>query len=426
MSDSKDSTVTYMEGSSPFEELSYIGSSGVVVYKYDRLPMHLPYLDYVPGPEEPEQAPHSPVYVPYVPKLVYLEFMPPKDEDEEDPEEDLEEDSADYPANKRDNDDDDDESSDNDEDDDDDDIMEDEEEEEEHPDLANSVSPPAYRTTTRISIPTQAPVPFLSEADVDRLLAIRTPPPSLLTPLSSPLPQIPPPPLPISSPLPISPPPLPASPTHPLGYRAVMIWLRTESPSTSHPLPLPPSGTPPILPIPLPTSSPPLLLPSIDCRAGVPEVCLPPRKRLCIALGLRYEIGESSSIPTARPIGGFRSDYGFVGTLDDEIRRYHERYRMTDFVTTIRHDIDEIYVRLNDAQDDRSLMSDRLNMLYRDRRAHACTARLMKTEVRLSREAWVQSMDASDIARFRVRALRTIVLAQHAKIGALRATNHTR
>ncbi|GJU81015.1 hypothetical protein Tco_1283380 [Tanacetum coccineum] len=69
---------------------------------------------------------------------------------------------------------------------------------------------------------------------------------------------------------------------------------------------------------------------------------------LCIALGPRYEVGESSSAPTARPTGGLRADYGFVGTLDDEISQ-----RMTDFVTTVRHDTDEIYGRLDDAQDDR-------------------------------------------------------------------------
>ncbi|GKF46876.1 hypothetical protein Tco_0136678, partial [Tanacetum coccineum] len=34
--------------------------------------------------------------------------------------------------------------------------------------------------------------------------------------------------------------PLPASPTHPLGCRATLIRLRAESPSTFHPLPLPP------------------------------------------------------------------------------------------------------------------------------------------------------------------------------------------
>ncbi|GJW26626.1 hypothetical protein Tco_0040437 [Tanacetum coccineum] len=267
--------------------------------------------------------------------------------------------------------------------------------------------------------------------EVDRLLDISTTSPSPLTPLSLPLPHIPSPPLPVS-------------PTHSLGYRAAMIRLRAESPSTSYPLPLPlpivlphtmasmammraatpstyilapPLGTPPLLPIPLSTSSPPLLLPSTDCRANVLEVTLPPRKRLYIALGLRFEVGKSSSAPTTRPTEGFRADYGFVSTLDDEIRRVPERdvgymindtwddtveemqgtsvatdvtslsQRMSDFVTTIRHDTDEIYRRLDDAHDDRVLMSSQLNMLRRDRRTHARTFRLMEAEARLSHEA---------------------------------------
>nr|GEV17253.1 hypothetical protein [Tanacetum cinerariifolium] len=155
----------------------------------------------------------------------------------------------------------------------------------------------------------------------DIFLAITSPLPSPLSLWSSPLPQIPPP---ISPPLPISSLPLPASPTYPLGYRAAMIRLRAETPSTSHLLPssTPPSGTPP-LPIPLPTSLPPLLLPSTSHRANVLEVTLPPQKRLCITLGLRFKVGKSSSAPTARPMGGFRADYGFVATLYDDIRVGH-------------------------------------------------------------------------------------------------------
>ncbi|GJT90576.1 putative reverse transcriptase domain-containing protein [Tanacetum coccineum] len=447
MSDSEDSTVTYTEVSSLFEELLDIGSPGVVVYGYDGLPMHPPSPNYVPGPEELEQAPPSPVYVPYVPELVYPKFMPPEDEvfpaedqplpaavsptadspgyiTDSDPEEDPKEDPADYPVDGGDDDNDDDESSDDDDDDIEEDEDKDEDEDEEHPAPADSVSPPAYCTTARISIPAQALIPFLSEVDVYRLLVIRTPTPSPLTPLSSPLPQIPLPLLPVLSPLPVSHPPLPAIPTHPLGYRAFMIWLRSESPSTSHPLPLPPSGTPHILHIPLPTSSPPLLLPSTDCRAGILEVCLPPRKRLCIALSPRYEIEKSSYALTARLTGGFREDYGFGTPAATDVAGLSQR--MTDFVMTVRQDTDEIYVRLDDAHDDRSLMSGRLNMLYRDRRAHARTARLMETEAKLSRKAWVQSMDASDTARSEVRALWTTVLAQQAEIRALRVANHTR
>ncbi|GKC44196.1 putative reverse transcriptase domain-containing protein, partial [Tanacetum coccineum] len=59
-------------------------------------------------------------------------------------------------------------------------------------------------------------------------------------------------------------------------------------------------------------------------------------------------------------------------------------------------------------------------------RAHARTTRLMESEAKASREAWVQSMDASDMARFEVRALRTIVLAQQTEIGDLRAANRRR
>ncbi|GKA72049.1 hypothetical protein Tco_0778265 [Tanacetum coccineum] len=314
MSDSEDSTVTYTEVSSPFEDFPQ------------------PSPDYVSGPK----------YLPlpeFVPEPVYPEFMPPEDEDEEDPEED----PTDYPADRGDDEDDDDESSDDDEDDDDDDVKEDEDEEEEHPALADS---------------------------------------------SSPLPQIPSPPLPVSSPVHVSPPSLSASPTYPLGYRADMIWLRAETPSTSHPLPSStlPSGTPPLLPIPLPTPLPPLILPSTVCRAGVSEVTLPPRKRLFIALGQRYEVGESSSVPTSRPTRGFRADYGFVATLDDEIRRDPERdvgYGIIDTWDEML-DIDKIYGRLDDAQDDRSLMSGQLNMLYRDRRAHARAALVMEREARLS------------------------------------------
>ncbi|GJU12460.1 hypothetical protein Tco_1134856 [Tanacetum coccineum] len=54
--------------------------------------------------------------------------------------------------------------------------------------------PPAYRTTSRMFIRSQTPIPFPSEVEVARFLALPTPPPSPLTPLSSLLPQIPPPP----------------------------------------------------------------------------------------------------------------------------------------------------------------------------------------------------------------------------------------
>ncbi|GJW21792.1 hypothetical protein Tco_0032414 [Tanacetum coccineum] len=181
------------------------------------------------------------------------------------------------------------------------------EEEEEHPAPADSL-PPVHRMTARISIRDEPSISLPPREEVERLLALTTPPPSPLTPLSSPLPQISSPPLPASplasvlhaSPL--------ASPIRLLGYRAAIIRLRAETPSTSHPLPLP-------------TSSPPLQLLSFDRRTDMPEITLPPQKRLGVDLGPRYEIREGSSAAASRPIGGRRADYGFVGTMDTEIRR---------------------------------------------------------------------------------------------------------
>ncbi|GKF41166.1 hypothetical protein Tco_0124508, partial [Tanacetum coccineum] len=153
----------------------------------------------------------------------------------------------DNPTDGGDDDDDDDESSNDNEDDDDDDVEEGEdEEEEEHPAPAESVPPHVHRVTTRMSIRDEPPIPFWYEAEIARLLAIPSPPPSPLSLWSSLLPQIPSPPLPVSPPLLVllpllvSSPPLPASPTYLLGFRAAMIRQRAESPSTSHLLPLPP------------------------------------------------------------------------------------------------------------------------------------------------------------------------------------------
>ncbi|GKB84250.1 hypothetical protein Tco_0956522 [Tanacetum coccineum] len=399
MSDSKDSTVTYTAVSSLFGGLSDIRS--LVVDGPPVMPED-PYTyvvtafqallspDYVSGPKYPPLPE-------FVPELVYLEFMPPEDdvlpaeedlkeEDDEDPMED----PADYPTDR-----------------DDDDEDEEEPSEYEADDKEKDEDDGGRSTQLRSTL----------------LLAIPTLPSSPLSPWSSPLPQIPSPPLLVS-------PPPPTSPVYPLGYRAAMIRLKSDAPSTSHSLPLPPpiilsrtrsdappSGTPPILPIPLPTSSPCLLLPSTDHGADMPEVCLPPQKRICFAFGPRYEVGESSSAPATRSIKGFRADYGFITTLDREIRRDPERevgygiidtwddmlgdmpgvpaidetelgWRMTNFVTTVRQDIDEIY-----------------------------------REAKLSREAWGRSMDASYLARYEVMALHTQVVAQQSEIAALRVAD---
>nr|GFA04827.1 hypothetical protein [Tanacetum cinerariifolium] len=233
--------------------------------------------DYIHGPEDPEQAPPSPDYVPgpeHADDEIVVEDQPYAQDASptaQSPEYVLESDLEAHP-----------------EDDDDEDPEEDPEEEEEHPALADSVvvaltavdqapsaeetetfesdesaatpSPhPAYRMTARISIPAPVPVPAWSDSVVVRLLAMSSPPSSLLSPWSSPPPQIPFPPLPpiLSPPSPVLSPAPPPSPIH-----------------------VPSSGTPLLLPISAPTSSPPLQLPSASHREDRPEVTLPPRKRL--------------------------------------------------------------------------------------------------------------------------------------------------
>nr|GFA91210.1 hypothetical protein [Tanacetum cinerariifolium] len=136
-------------------------------------------------------------------------------------------------------------------------------------------------------------------------------------------------------------------------------------------------------------------LPSASRREDRPKVTLPPQKRLGIALGPKYKVGESSSAAAARPAGGLRADYGFVAMMDREIMRDPER------------------------ETERQLLAGRLNMLFWDRRAHAYTRHLMETEARMSREAWVRATDASDLVHGEVMSLHTTVLGEMSEIREL-------
>nr|GEW62505.1 hypothetical protein [Tanacetum cinerariifolium] len=438
MSDSDESGITYTDISSPFEELSDIGSPRADDHEHLELPEMLedPYVevalqappspDYIPGPKEPEQAPPSPDYVPgpehaddeivaedrpYVedalPTAQSPEYVPesdleahPEDDDDEDPEED----PVDYPAD----------------------------EEEEHPAPADYVvvaftaadqapsaeetepfetdesaaTPPpypAYRMTARITIPAPVPMPAWSDSEVVKLLVMSSPPASPLSHWSSPPLQIPFPPLPPirSPPSPVLSPAPPPSPIRSLGYRAAMIRLRVEAASTSHSPPLlppfilsptrsdaPSSGTPLLLPISASTSSPPLQLPSTSRREDRPEVTLPPRKRLEREVGYGITDSWDEIVETIQ---------GAPVSTDTELGGY-----IREFKTRVRQDTDEIYLRLDDEQSERQLLAGRLNRLFRDRRAYAYTRHLMETEARLSREAWmmeIRELHAADRRR---------------------------
>ncbi|GJW61690.1 hypothetical protein Tco_0111025 [Tanacetum coccineum] len=302
-------------------------------------------------------------------------------EDDEDPEEDL----ADYPADR--------------DDDDDEDEDKDEEEEEEHPAPADSV-PPVHRMTARISIresPHLPPLgPFARWAihGINDSRCVRTP-------LSSPLPQIPS--------------PTPNSPTH----------------------------------------------------IEIPESCLPLQKRVRFASPTpSREVGESSAAGAARqdrptiarddPYSIAREDlYGFVDmvdvpprcstsreldyditdTWDDLVGAIDEiapttvegvNQRVTDLATIVEEETTSMYGIMEDAQDDRSLLRARVNLLYRDRPVHRRLAVMIEREAKMAREAWGLSMDSSDYARSDVMSLRTTVVAQSALISELQSADHRR
>ncbi|GJS93695.1 putative reverse transcriptase domain-containing protein [Tanacetum coccineum] len=349
MSDSEDSTVTYTAVSSPFEDGSDIGSPGVdgpPIMPEDPLWLYIMGCyqedEILPAEEQPLPAAASPTADPpgYVPE------SDPEEEPEED-NEDPEEDPADYPADRDDDDDD---------------------EEKKKGGGAGK----KRRGKTWISILDEPPYTSSRGKTFERLLALTTPPPSPLTPLSSPLPHIPSPLFPASPPASV----LPASP--------------------------------PASPI-----------------LTTPEITLPPRKRLGIDLGPRYEIGESLAVAATRPIGGRRADYGFVGTMDTEIRRQRAEevgYRIRDVWVDPREAVEEVApmtlegvnarvteltaVQEQDTQDIYAVIED-----TQDR----------QTQIYQSVETLFEIV--SYMTRSEILALRSVVIGQQAVISQLQAAD---
>ncbi|GKB44498.1 hypothetical protein Tco_0889440 [Tanacetum coccineum] len=444
-------------------------------------PVASPSLDYVPGPEHPPspdyvpgpEHPPSPVEVPYVPEPEYPKYLVPSDAEapledqplpadasstalspgyvadsdpDEDPKEDPEEDHADYPADGGDGDDEpsDDDDDEDDIDDEDEEPFEDDDDDEEEEHLAPTDSsaipivdpvpsagdteafetdeiaptpvPSPRRHKVRMSVRPQTPILLPSEAKVERLLALPIPPPSPLSPWSSPLPQIPSPPLP---PPPSSlhlPPPVPTS------------------------LPLPSSPLPP-----LPASL--FIPPPVDRREDIPEAELPPRKRLCLtAPTSRYEVGESLTA-APRPTGGHRADYGFIGTIDAEIRRQRAEEvgygirdvwvdpteaveevapttlegvnaRVTELAAVQEQDTQDIYAVIEDTQDRQTQLFQRVDGLVEDRQFHYETARLLDQEALVSREAWAHSVGLSSAVHYELQAYRTHTQMQDYRIAS--------
>nr|GFC46851.1 hypothetical protein [Tanacetum cinerariifolium] len=234
----------------------------------------LPPPDYVSGLEEPEQAPPSPVYIPYVPEPVYPEYIPSKDDvfpTEEQPLPVAASPTAESPGYIPESD----------------------------PDEDPEEDPPDYPADHDDEDPEEDPAdyptdhddeeekePFRDDADEeddedDDDKEEEHPASTDSIP-----------------------------PRHALRVTARISFR-----------PQPPTLITPILPIPLPAASPPLQLLSSNRRADRPEITLPPRKRLSIVHFPEYKAGESSVVAAARPIEGCRAYYGFVDSLEAEIRR---------------------------------------------------------------------------------------------------------
>ncbi|GJS61083.1 hypothetical protein Tco_0655867 [Tanacetum coccineum] len=385
MSDSEDSTVTYTEISSPYEDLSDIGLPGAEGPIFQDPPSP----DYVPGPEEPEQTPPHLSSVHLFGSHVYPEFLPRTIGPEEDP--------ADYTADRGD-DRDDEEPSDDDDDD----------AEEEH--LA-----PADPATVAYS------------ADQDPYLAYRV---TARMSIRQATVTIPSPPLPIPS-QPLN------SPTHvegSLGSRAAGIRQRDALPSPVHETEMPEICLPlrkrPCRTTPGPRitrsgkfaaagllrqvgpataradlygfadmldAAPgrqPLPVPSTSRKADISEADTPPRKRLLLTTPRPgCEIGESSAAAAARQPGP---------TIETRLRDTERRMmtalelvnrRVTYQVDVYTRESSEFYTRHHDAQKDRAAVRAEIEVLRRERLAYEQES--IETRQALARsEAYCRALEA--------------------------------
>ncbi|GJX46720.1 hypothetical protein Tco_0271910, partial [Tanacetum coccineum] len=389
------------------EEISEGGIPRVIVLGYDGLPMQPvapPSSDYIPGPEDPqtplvlqdeddrelsEEQPLHPVDSPTAESPRFVT----KSDPEEDPEE-YEDDEIEYGPDEDDKD--------------------EEGEEEEHLTLANSaidipvdepvfppegteptIPPPSTDITigARITVQPQTSISLPLEAEVERLLAMTTPSPS------PPISQSPPsvgerlsrctsPPA-HSSPLPMLSPLLPSSgcPTQiqTLRIASTQALIDVVTAALPSPPPLPPS----------------LYIPQlVDSRDDIPESEQPPHYQFVSTVDAEerrqrirdvgYDIRDTwvdpaEAVPEIAPM-----TVGEVNTRVTKLAELHE------------HDTHDLYALLEDAQDSRSRISQRVDMdsqrvdlLIGDMMTLQETVWMVEEEAYASREAWAHSIGLS-------------------------------
>ncbi|GKA48905.1 putative reverse transcriptase domain-containing protein [Tanacetum coccineum] len=203
---------------------------------------------------------------------------------------------------------------------------------------APTPSPPRSRRAG-ISVRLPSPMAASMEARIAEYATAptsRSPPPSPLTPLSSP-----------------------------------RIRLKAASPSTYHPSEIP---------------SPPLLLPSTSHREDIPKANVLPQKRLCLTSPTSmFKIKESSVVVAARQPGfsvARRADYGFVDIVDASIGAAEERAMAAVRVVNLRvsyqadvckRESEEFYTHHQDAQDDRAAVRAEIKKMPPKRNAATTT-----------------------------------------------------
>ncbi|GKB63906.1 hypothetical protein Tco_0920092 [Tanacetum coccineum] len=242
----------------------------------------------------------------------------------------------------------------------------------------------------RISIRDEPSISLPPREEVERLLALTTPPPSPLTPLSSPLPQIPSPPLLIPS-------PPPNSPTHieiPESCLLLRKKVRFASPTPSHEV-------------------------GESSTAGAARQDGPAVARedpYFVVRGDLYGFVDMVDVAPGHPMSK-ELDYGITDTWDDLVGAINEiapttlegvNQRVTDLSTIVEQETTIMYGIMEDARDDRSQLKGRVNLLYRDRPVHRRLAVMIEREAKMAREAWGLSMDASDYARSDVMSLQLL------------------
>ncbi|GJR50666.1 hypothetical protein Tco_1401187 [Tanacetum coccineum] len=283
------------------------------------------------------------------------------------------------------------------------------------------IPPPSTDITTtgaRITVRLQASISLPPEAEVDRLLAMPTPSPSPPISLSPPsvgerLARCTAPPV-LLSPPPVPSPLLPSSgcPTQIQTLRIASTQALIDAVTAALPSPpLPP--LPPSLYIP----------PPVDRRDDVPESELSPR--------------QSTVDAEARRQGISKVGYGIRDTWVDPAEAVPEiapmtvgevNTRVTELAELHKHDRQDLYALLEDAQDGRTRIShrvamdsQRVNLLMGDRMTLQETVWIMEEEAYASREAWAHSIGLSQATHQELQTHRDHVYAYETHIQAHQA-----